>query len=110
MKKITRLFSLVLFTVILAGCSWSEISRNIKNSEQLRVGMTKEQVLQIMGETLKNASFHEEDVWHYFIRVNWYDGLYTRDECMPLVFKDGKLIGWGTEFKARFDTIAPMQR
>lgn len=110
MKKIIRLFSILLFTVILAGCSWKEINRNIENSRQLRVGMTKEQVLDIMGEPLKEVSFHEENVWHYFVRINWYDGLYTRDECMPLVFKDNKLIGWGNEFKARLDTVAPMKK
>ena len=110
MKKIIRLFSILLFTVILAGCSWKEINRNIENSRRLRVGMTKEQVLEIMGEPLKEVSFHEENVWHYFVRINWYDGLYTRDECMPLVFKDNKLIGWGNEFKARLDTVAPMKK
>lgn len=110
MKKIIRLFSILLFTVILAGCSWKEINRNIENSRRLRVGMTKEQVLEIMGEPLKEVSFHEENVWHYFVRINWYDGLYTRDECMPLVFKDNKLIGWGNEFKARLDTVAPIKK
>ena len=110
MKKIIRLFSILLFTIILAGCSWKEINRNIENSRRLRVGMTKEQVLEIMGEPLKEVSFHEENVWHYFVRINWYDGLYTRDECMPLVFKDNKLIGWGNEFKARLDTVAPMKK
>ena len=110
MKKIIRLFSILLFTVILAGCSWKEINRNIENSRRLRVGMTKEQVLEIMGEPLKEVSVHEENVWHYFVRINWYDGLYTRDECMPLVFKDNKLIGWGNEFKARLDTVAPMKK
>ena len=63
--------------------------------------MTKEQVLDIMGEPLRDASFHEENVWHYFVRINWYDGLYTRDECMPLVFKKGKLAGWGNEYYNR---------
>lgn len=110
MKKIIRLFSILLFTIILAGCSWKEINRNIENSRRLRVGMTKEQVLEIMGEPLKEVSFHEENVWHYFVRINWYDGLYTRDECMPLVFKDNKLIGWGNEFKARLDTVAPIKK
>ena len=110
MKKIIRLFSILLFTVILAGCSWKEINRNIENSRRLCVGMTKEQVLEIMGEPLKEVSFHEENVWHYFVRINWYDGLYTRDECMPLVSKDNKLIGWGNEFKARLDTVAPMKK
>ena len=26
----------------------------------------------------------------------------TEDECIPLVFKDGKLAGWGNPFYTRF--------
>lgn len=110
MKNLLRLVIFLFLPLFITGCSWKEINRNVENSKQLRIGMTKEQVLQIMGEPLKNVAFHEENVWHYFIRINWYDGLYTRDECLPLVFKDNKLIGWGNEFKARFDTVAPMKK
>jgi outer membrane protein assembly factor BamE (lipoprotein component of BamABCDE complex) len=108
MKKLIlqSFFALVIMTVF-CGCSFKEINRNLENSRKLRVGMTKEQVLSIMGEPLRNAFFHEENVWYYFVRINWYDGLYTRDECMPLVFKDDKLTGWGNEYKARLDNVAP---
>lgn len=110
MKKFIRFFTSFCLISFLVSCSWKEIDRNVENSKNLRIGMTKAQVLQIMGEPLKDVSFHEENVWHYFIRINWYDGLYTRDECLPLVFKDDKLIGWGNEFKARFDTVAPLKK
>lgn len=110
MKNILNLSLLVLSCLVLCGCSFKEINRNLDNSKKLRVGMTKEQVLDIMGEPLRDASFHEENVWHYFVRINWYDGLYTRDECMPLVFVNDKLAGWGNEFKARMDTVAPMKK
>ena len=84
-----------------AGCStpWSTISRNLENSRNLRVGMTKEQVLEIMGEPIRDEKFCEPDVWFYYIDMVWGDGLITEDECMPLVFKDGKLIGWGNDFR-----------
>ena len=110
MKKFIRFFASFCLISLLVSCSWKEIDRNVENSKNLRIGMTKAQVLQIMGEPLKDVSFHEENVWHYFIRINWYDGLYTRDECLPLVFIDDKLIGWGNEFKARFDTVAPLKK
>ena len=100
MKKIIRLFSILLFTVILAGCSWKEINRNIENSRRLRVGMTKDEVLAVMGEPLKNESSHRPDLWYYYFDCNWMDGLYTEEECFPLVFKEGKLIGWGNKFYA----------
>ncbi|MCK4982626.1 MAG: DUF3192 domain-containing protein, partial [Victivallaceae bacterium] len=33
----------------------------------------------------------------------WHDGYTTEDECMPLIFKKGKLTGWGWDYfeKAR---------
>ena len=110
MKLIIKLSLFCIMTAIFCGCSFKEINRNLDNSKKLRVGMTKEQVLDIMGEPLRDAAFHEENVWYYFIRINWYDGLYTRDECMPLVFVNDKLAGWGNEFKARLDTVAPAKK
>lgn len=107
------IFNSVVFCAIMllfCGCSFKEINRNLDNSRKLRVGMSKEQVLDIMGEPLRDVYFHEEDVWYYFVRINWYDFLYTRDECMPLVFEDGKLAGWGNEYKARRDTVAPEKK
>ncbi len=110
MKIISKISLFCIITAILCGCSFKEINRNLDNSKKLRVGMNKEQVLSIMGEPLRDAAFHEENVWYYFVRINWYDGLYTRDECMPLVFVNDKLAGWGNEFKARFDTVAPVKK
>ena len=110
MKIISNISLFCIITAILCGCSFKEINRNLDNSKKLRVGMNKEQVLKIMGEPLRDAAFHEENVWYYFVRINWYDGLYTRDECMPLVFVNDKLAGWGNEFKARFDTVAPQKK
>ena len=107
MKRCIAFLAAVLLSGVFCGCVGTE---NVENSKRLRVGMTKEQVLDIMGEPLRDAAFHEENVWYYFIRINWYDGLYTRDECMPLVFVNDKLAGWGNEFKARLDTVAPAKK
>ncbi len=95
---------LAVFTAVLCGCSslpWVESSRNLENADRLRVGMTKEQVVEIMGEPLKDEAYNQPDVWYYYITTRWYDGLCTEDECMPLVFRSGKLAGWGVEYYAR---------
>ena len=110
MKAIVKTFFCIVFIILFCGCSFKEINRNLDNSKKLRVGMSKEQVLDVMGEPLRNVSFHEENVWYYFVRINWYDNLYTRDECMPLVFVNDKLAGWGNEYKARLDTVAPVKK
>ncbi len=80
------------------GCAFQEAQKNLRNAEKLRAGMTKEQVLAIMGEPVQNEVYTAPDLWFYYTNPNWIDGLTTEDECMPLVFKDGKLAGWGNEY------------
>ena len=75
--------------------------KNINNAKNLRVGMTKARVLEIMGEPVKDEAFNQPDVWYYYIETRWHDGQVTEDECMPLVFKQGKLAGWGKDYYAR---------
>jgi outer membrane protein assembly factor BamE (lipoprotein component of BamABCDE complex) len=88
-----------------AGCAympWNEAARSIANSKQLRVGMTKNEVLEVMGSPVSDETFSTPDVWYYFVQSVWMDGLTTEDECMPLVFEDGKLIGWGNPFYTHY--------
>lgn len=91
--------------VSVGGCAWIEADRNLENAEKLRVGMTKSEVLSIMGEPVKNEIYAQPDLWFYYTHPNWIDGLVTEDECTPLVFKDGKLVGWGNEFYAKSQVI-----
>ena len=90
----------VMSAICVGGCStpWGTIRDNISNSRDLRVGMTKSEVLAIMGEPIRDESFCKPDIWYYYIEMVWGDGLMTEDECMPLVFEDGLLIGWGNDF------------
>ena len=103
MKKI--LFA-VCCAVIFAGCStvnpYMRAKENVENSKRLRVGMTKAEVLAIMGEPLREESFNRPDLWYYYFETNWLDGLITEDECFPLVFSNGKLVGWGNSFYSRY--------
>ncbi len=93
MKKI--IFS-VLFAVFTAGCYLMYPA--VEKSKNLRVGMTKEEVLAVMGEPLIEEAFCRPDIWFYYTRTVWADGLTTEDECMPLVFIEGRLAGWGNEY------------
>lgn len=98
----------VAAAALLAGASgcaympWNEAARNIDNSKRLRVGMTKTEVLDVMGKPVSDETFSTPDVWYYFTQSVWMDGLTTEDECMPLVFEDGKLIGWGNTFYTQY--------
>lgn len=85
---------MLISALFLAGCT---AAANIENARKLRVGMTKAQVLQIMGEPVKEE-FSTPDRWFYFVQSVWTDGLTTEEECMPLIFEKGKLVGWGNRF------------
>ena len=104
MKNILRLFTVFAAALFLAaysaGCStpWGKAKQNVENSRNLRVGMTKNEVLEVMGEPIRDEKFCEPDLWFYYIEMVWGDGLVTPEECLPLVFEDGKLIGWGNDF------------
>ena len=82
--------------LLLAGCL-SEASANVENAKRLRVGMTKAEVIAVMGEPVKE-SFATPDRWYYFVKPVWADGLTTEEECLPLIFDKGRLAGWGKRY------------
>ena len=99
MKRLFLLCLVVLGMFLLtSGCAYYEQNRNIENSKKLRLNMTKAQVIKIMGEPVKNQVYSLPNVWFYYIDTEWYDGLTTEDECLPLLFKKGRLIGWGWNY------------
>lgn len=93
----------IAFTLCLALCSCSYFSQysNVEHAKDLRVGMTKTQVLKVMGEPVRDQKYNTPDLWYYYVNTEWHDFLTTEDECIPLVFENGKLIGWGNEFYNR---------
>ncbi len=96
------LLGATMLLLVSGGCActpWGVIRRNVENSRKLRVGMTKAQVLEIMGEPIRDEKFCEPDIWYYYNDMVWGDGLVTEDECLPLIFENGKLIGWGNDFR-----------
>lgn len=60
--------------------------------------MTKAQVREIMGDPIENEEYATPNVWYYYVNTQWYDGRTTEDECIPLVFKNDKLSGWGWDY------------
>ena len=97
-SKLRIIFLTLITMLFLNACgNWSqEIIKNRENITKLRKGMTKSQVKAIMGEPLVNEVYNKPNVWFYYTDCKWSDGAITREECTPLVFKDGKLegIGW----------------
>ena len=95
-------------TSMLAPHKWDEIYKNRENLNKLRVKMTKDEVLQIMGEPIQGEAFCEDNVWWYYTRTCWTDYVTTRDECTPVVFdKEEKVEGFGTTyFRTHYDYMS----
>lgn len=105
-----------LSTSLLSGCvvvvdGDKKVSSEMSSSDReksnramisgLALGSQPASVLSLMGTPDFDESLNKDEV-HY--RVLYYrtqrvhkDGLTTKDECTPLVFKGGELIGWGQE-------------
>ena len=99
----TAFLAVLLSAMCFQGCvsSGDTARMNIEKSKNLRLSMTKAEVLKTMGEPIRNETFCKPDVWYYFTGQVWADGLVSEDECLPLVFEKGKLIGWGKSFLFR---------
>ena len=94
-----------------------------ENLIKISIGMSKQEVINIMGTKTKEAYYHGGlDKWAFSTINNPYrseiiqgkgktleviyyvtddknnDGAISDDELTPLVFDEGKLIGWGWSF------------
>ena len=99
--SIAWLQTLLAAALVLSLCSCTYFSQydNRKHAEKLRLGMTKDEVLAVMGEPLRNQKYHRPDIWFYYIETRYgWDFQVTRDECLPIVFKNGVVVGWGKKY------------
>jgi len=111
MKKIFISIVGVLCLSFFSGCAtWQmEMKKNNENLLKLEMGMSKEDVMAIMGKPTFNEAYqslHGRSVviLFYYTQRKWADGSRTKDETTPIIFEDGKLVGWGDEFyKAKME-------
>ena len=66
---------------------------------KLELGLTKQAILELMGspdisEAKRNGD-KELQVMFYRTQHKQADGITTQDECTPLLFVNGTLVGWG---------------
>jgi outer membrane protein assembly factor BamE (lipoprotein component of BamABCDE complex) len=98
MKKYTLLILVLGISCLISSCGYFSSSENRDNLKHLKVGMTKQEVLKVMGEPLTKEIYNKPNLWFYYTQPRWHDSVMTRDECTPLVFKNDKLAGWGEEY------------
>ena len=97
--NLLKLLGAGMLALTLCSCFYAEIARNEKNLARIRKGMTKKQVIEIMGEPIKGESYCTDNVFFYYTRQSWMDGMVMRDECTPIAFDEfDRVIGWGPNF------------
>ncbi len=91
-------------TTMLASCGYKYAAENKAKMEQVKIGMSKMEVYDILGEP-ENEIYADQNLWFYYTTPQWYDGVVTQDECTPFVFNsDGLLVGWGRNFLKTYGT------
>lgn len=93
---------------LLIGCAGSPIraqledGRNRSNLLQLKIGMNKEQALNIMGKPYKTEAYVVEaknlEFWLYLTERTTGFVQPTDINFTPLAFEAGILMGWGRNF------------
>ncbi len=82
-----------------ASCGYFQAMHQRGKLADVRVGMTKDQVVEIAGDPLAKELYSTENYWFYYTSPKWYDGMVTQDECTPFLFNDdGVLQGWGNRY------------
>ncbi|WP_133406497.1 DUF3192 domain-containing protein [Parashewanella tropica] len=117
--KIKMLVAAVLSVSMLSGCvvsiggdgehssyisSWQKRQKeNRMHIAQLKMGMNYQQVIDLMGSPdINEAYLEKENGTKHEIQVLFYrtqhvssDSITTKDECTPIVIKNGQVVGWG---------------
>ena len=108
LKNFVSIFILCLFAFLIIGCTSGPIAyrmvnkdnANIKNLDKSKIGMTKAEVLTLMGAADKSEKFEQKGV---AVEILYYptSGSYSPDtgwrniDSTPVVLKAGILKGWG---------------
>ncbi|MEZ9539844.1 DUF3192 domain-containing protein [Shewanella sp. 10N.286.51.B8] len=87
--------------------SWQERQEfNHKMLSEIIIGQTIDSIRQLMGRAdfseAKASSDGSFQIMFYRTHHVTSDGQTTKDECTPLLFKDGELIAWGQETYEQF--------
>ena len=85
-----------------ADMKWQERETyNAKQIGQLEFGMSKDDVIRMLGSPdineAKETSNGAHQVLFYRTHHVTSDGITTKDECTPLLVRDNELVGWGND-------------
>ena len=110
MKKMIAVMMVLLGLLILSsmiGCAdgimrrGKEAARNLSRLNELKIGMTKNEVVTLMGQPSKTEAYEIQgknlEFWLYLTK---YERPYSapNPEYTPLAFEGDILIGWGMDY------------
>ena len=116
MKKTLLLAALLSTSALLSGCvisvgdgdsgsyyqaDWQKREENNRRHiAKLETGMAYQDVTRKMGladfnEMVQTENGSQKRILYYRTQRLADDGVTTKDECTPVVFVDGQLVGWG---------------
>ncbi|WP_041411021.1 DUF3192 domain-containing protein [Shewanella pealeana] len=80
--------------------SWEKVQeKNRANLSKISLGMSKDQVVTLMGTADFNEAYVQQnkEVYVLFYRTQRThgDGKTTKDECTPVVISNNTVVGWG---------------
>jgi hypothetical protein len=101
-RKLISILFISLIFLFLTGCAGSpiriggEAAKNRSNLAKVNLGMTENEVFNLMGGPSKTEAYEIQgknlEFWHYRTEYSW---LFGTLEDTTLVFEDGVLKGWG---------------
>jgi len=108
-RNILICFAISVLITSMLGCAGSpirtgwEAEKNRSNMLRLKIGMSKEQVLTLMGDPYKTESYQVEgksmEFWLYLTEGrDIYDRRLRDSNFTPLAFENDTLSGWGRNF------------
>ncbi len=117
-SKMSRIILAFGFSLILVGCAGSVYRTQIEAEEnrgkllKLNIGMTKDQVLTIMGQPYKTEMYLYDgkpfEFWLYLTEGRVLDDpKLTDSNFTPLAFEDGILKGWGRNY---YDSVLRIKK
>ena len=71
---------------------------NSSNLMQLRVGMTRDEVLKAMGDPQRREAYGAMEFLIYRTSVERYVGTPEAEMFTPVAIRDGRVIGWGRNY------------
>ncbi len=99
-----KLFVMMMCTLLVCACGAS-IRTNNENLMGLQVGMPQADVVKIMGTPAASESYEavggeRVSILYYQTEEKRVTVLSAKEECTPVVFVNGKLVGWGDRLTA----------